>query len=50
MHDFLKLRHDCDAYMSVEKERKGTFLTAFEHQEKEAHSLLAAQYWYPSRL
>jgi len=30
MHDFLKLHHNWDAYMGVEKERKNTFLTAFE--------------------
>jgi len=44
MHDFLKLHHNCDAYMGVLKERKSTFLTAFAQREKEAHSLLAAQY------
>ena len=27
MHDFLKLHHNCDAYMGVHKERKSTFLT-----------------------
>jgi len=40
MHDFLKLHHNCDAYMGVKKERKRTFLTAFEQREKEARSLL----------
>jgi len=30
--------------MGVEKERKSTFSTAFEQQEKEARSLFAAQY------
>jgi len=30
--------------MGVQKERKSTFLTAFEQQEKEARSLFAAQY------
>jgi len=30
--------------MGVQKERKSTFLTAFEQREKEAHSLFAAQY------
>jgi len=30
--------------MGVEKERKTTFLTAFEQWEKEARSLFAAQY------
>jgi len=39
MHDFLKFHHNCDAYMGVQKEQKSTFLTAFEHQEKEARSL-----------
>jgi len=34
MHDFLKFHHDCDAYMGLQKERKSTFLTAFEHREK----------------
>ena len=34
MHNFLKLHHDCDAYMGVKKERKSIFLTAFEHREK----------------
>jgi len=29
--------------MGVEKERKSTFLTAFEHCEKEARSLFAGQ-------
>ena len=46
MHDFLKLHHNCDAYISVQKERKTMFLTRFEHREKEARSLFAAQYWY----
>jgi len=44
MHDFLKLHHNCDAFMGVQKERKISFLTAFEHWEKEAHSLFAAKY------
>jgi len=30
--------------MGVQKERKSTFLTAFEQPEKEARSLFAAQY------
>jgi len=30
--------------MGEQKERKSTFLTAFEHREKEARSLFAAQY------
>jgi len=30
--------------MGVQKEQKCTFLTAFEHREKEAGSLFAAQY------
>jgi len=46
MHDFLNFHHICDAYMGVQKERKSTFLTAFEHREKEARSLFAAQYFY----
>ena len=50
MHDFLKLHHNCDAYMDVQKERKSTFLTAFEQREKEARSLFAAQYLYRSCL
>jgi len=50
MHDFLKLDHNWDAYMRVQKERKSTFSTAFEHREKEARSLFAAQYWYRSLL
>jgi len=25
IHDFLKLHHDCDAHMGVQKERKSTF-------------------------
>jgi len=29
--------------MGVQKERKSTFLTAFEHREKEARSLFAAR-------
>jgi len=33
MHDFLQFHHNCDAYMDVQKERKSTFLTAFEHRE-----------------
>jgi len=33
MHDFLKFHHNFDAYMGVQKERKSTFLTAFEHRE-----------------
>jgi len=44
MHDFLKLRHNCDVYMGIQKERKISFLTAFEHRGKEARSLFAAQY------
>jgi len=46
MHDFLKFRHICDAYMGVENERKSIFLTGFEHGEKEARSLFVAQYFY----
>jgi len=34
--------------MGVQKERKSTFLTAFEQREKEARGLFAAQYWYLS--
>jgi len=30
--------------MGVQKERKSTFLTAFEHREKEDRRLFAAQY------
>jgi len=30
--------------MGIEKERKRTFLPAFEQREKEARSLFAAQY------
>ena len=44
MHGFLKFHHNRDAYMGVQKERKSTFLTAFEQREKEARSLFAAQY------
>jgi len=29
MHDFLKLPHNCDSYMGVQKDRKSTFLTVF---------------------
>jgi len=36
--------------MGVQKERKSTFLSAFAHREKEARSLLAAQYFYRSCL
>jgi len=36
--------------MDVQKERQSTFLTAFEHLEKEARSLFAAEYWYRSCL
>jgi len=50
MHDFLKLHHNWDAYVGVQKEWKSTFLTAFEQREKEARSLFAAQYWYRSSL
>ena len=50
MHDFLKLHHNWDAYMGVQKERKSTFLTAFEQREKEARCLFAGQYWYRSCL
>jgi len=48
MQDFLKLHHNCDAYKGVQKERKSTFLTAFEQREKEARSLFGAQYFYRS--
>jgi len=34
--------------MGVQKERKSTFLTAFEHREIEARSFFATQYFYPS--
>jgi len=34
--------------MRAQKERKRTFLTAFEHRRKEASSLFAGQYWYRS--
>jgi len=34
MHDFLKFHHNYDACMAVQKQRKSTFLTAFEHGEK----------------
>ena len=34
INDFLKLYHNWDAYMGVQKERKSTFLTAFEQREK----------------
>jgi len=44
LHDFLKLHHNCIAYMGVQKEQKSTFSTAFEHRDKEARSLFAAQY------
>jgi len=50
MHDILKFDHNCDAYVDIQKERKSTFCTAFEHREKEARSLFAAQYWYGSCL
>jgi len=50
LHDFLKFHHICDAYIGVQKERKSTFLTAFEQREKEARSLFAAQYFYRSCL
>jgi len=46
MHDFLKFHHICDAYMDVQEERKSTFMIAFEHREKEARNLFAAQYFY----
>ena len=36
--------------MGAKKERKSIFLTAFEHREKEARSLFAAQCWYRSCL
>jgi len=36
--------------MGVQKERKTSFLTAFEHREKEDRSLFAAQSWYRSCL
>jgi len=39
---------NCHTYMGVQKEWKSTFLTAFEHREKEARSLFAAHYWYRS--
>jgi len=50
MRDFLKFHHICYAYMGVQKEQKCTFLTAFEHREKGARSLFAAQYFYRSCL
>jgi len=36
--------------MGVQKERKSTFLAAFEPREKDARSLFAAQYFYRSCL
>jgi len=45
MYDFLKSHHSCDAYVDVQNELKSTFFTVFEHQQKEACSLFAAQYW-----
>jgi len=52
MYAFLKSHHNCDAYMAVhvQKERKSAFFTAFEHREKEARSMFAAQYRYRSCL
>jgi len=50
MHDFLKLHHNWDAHMGVQKERKSTLLTPFEHREIEARSFFVAQYWYRSCL
>ena len=50
MHVFRKLHHNCDAHMGVQKERKSTLLTAFEHREKEVRSLFAAKFWYRSCL
>ena len=40
MDDFLKFLHNCDAYMGVQKERKSTCLTAFEHREKRLEACL----------
>jgi len=34
MHDFLKFHHNFNACMGVQKERKRTFLTAFDYREK----------------
>ena len=50
MLDVLKFHRNCDAKMGVQKERKSTFLTVFEHRDKEARSLFAAQYFYRSCL
>jgi len=51
MHHFLKVHHNCDAYMGVQKERQSTILhLKFEHREKEARILFAAQYVYRSCL
>jgi len=50
MRDFLKLHHNCDTCMGIQKENKSTFLTAFEHREQEARSLFVAQYFYRSCL
>jgi len=46
MYAFLKLHHNCHAYMDIQKEWKPMFFTAFEQQEIEACSMSAAQYWY----
>ena len=35
MHAFLKLHHNCDAYMDVQKERKSTFLLHLKIGKKE---------------
>ena len=40
MHDFLKFHHNCDVYMGVQKKRKSTFLTAFEHREESLSACL----------
>jgi len=44
MHDVLKLHRNCDEYMDIQKERKRTFLIAFEDGYKETRSLFAAQH------
>jgi len=36
---FLKSHNNCDEYMGLQKERKSTFFTAFEHGEKEAFDI-----------
>jgi len=46
MCHILKLHHNCDGYMGVQKEWKSSVFNCIEHMEKQTRSLFSVQYWY----